>query len=80
MATYEGHQGIIHDIDISPDGRQVVTAASDNTVRVWKVFPGSLKERIAEVGQTFAENRPLTKDECERYGVVNMKGADVVCQ
>ncbi|MFZ1386634.1 MAG: TIR domain-containing protein [Thiolinea sp.] len=80
LATYEGHQGIIHDIDISPDGRQVVTSASDNTVRVWKVFPGSLKERIAEVGQTFAENRPLTKDECERYGVVNMKGADVVCQ
>ncbi len=67
-------------MDISPDGRQVVTASADGTARLWKIFPGSLRERIAEVGEIVKELQPLTHDECEQYGVLDLPGAEVACQ
>lgn len=33
----KGHKGLIRDLDLSPDGKQIVTAGQDKTIRVWDV-------------------------------------------
>lgn len=44
-----GHLGTITDIDISPDGRKIVSASSDGTIRLWD----------ARTGTSLAESEPL---------------------
>lgn len=36
-----GHTDTIHCLDFSPDGRRIVSASCDNTVRVWNLRDGS---------------------------------------
>jgi len=55
------------------------TASSDGTARLWTLFPGSLRERVAEAGKLAAKLRPLTKDECEQYDVADLPEAKSVC-
>ncbi len=40
LASLEGHEGSVFDIDYSPDGELLVTAAEDGTVRVWRARDG----------------------------------------
>lgn len=35
--TFEGHIGLIHNVDFSPDGNYLMTAGADRSVRVWEV-------------------------------------------
>lgn len=35
-----GHQGVVHSVAFSPDGGQIVSLGSDNTLRRWDVDTG----------------------------------------
>ena len=35
-----GHHGIVHDLAFSPDGRTLVSASDDKTIRLWNVATG----------------------------------------
>jgi WD40 repeat protein len=37
-----GHTDTIRDVQLSPDGRQIVTASEDKTARVWDIGSGKL--------------------------------------
>jgi len=80
LATHSGHEKTIHAVAFSPDNRTAVTTSSDGTARFWNIFPGTLKERVGELGRIVAELRPLTKDECELYGVANLPGTESACR
>jgi WD40 repeat protein len=41
VAALAGHEGMITDLDISPDGRRVVSVSSDGTARLWDISTGS---------------------------------------
>lgn len=79
LATHAGHDKTIHTLAFSRDSRLAATASSDGTARVWTVFPGTLRERVADVGRMVAKLRPLTKAECEQHDVVGLPGAEIAC-
>jgi WD40 repeat protein len=37
LATLSGHQGSVINASFSPDGRQILTASSDKTAKVWDI-------------------------------------------
>jgi len=42
VATLRGHKSRVLHLAVSPDGRTIATAAGDQTLRFWRVFPSSL--------------------------------------
>jgi translation initiation factor 3 subunit I len=40
LGTYQGHQGALWTVDVSPNSRLVATGAADNTVRLWNAQTG----------------------------------------
>lgn len=40
IPDFQGHSGVITDITVSPDGKEVVTCAKDKTIRVWNIETG----------------------------------------
>ncbi|HEU5054883.1 MAG TPA: protein kinase [Kofleriaceae bacterium] len=47
-ARLDGHQGLVRQIDVSPDGAELVSASADRSVRVWQVPAG--RARVVPVG------------------------------
>jgi WD40 repeat protein len=39
-AIIVGHTGQVNSVSFSPDGRRIVSASDDNTIRIWNVFTG----------------------------------------
>lgn len=40
IRRFEGHEGYVHTVQFSPDGKRILTAARDSTARVWDVETG----------------------------------------
>ena len=43
LASFMGHTDAIRSLDVSPDGRLLVTGSNDGSVRIWKMRDGSSK-------------------------------------
>lgn len=43
VAMFKGHKSTVASLDVSPDGRLLVTTSYDNSVRIWKMRDGSSK-------------------------------------
>lgn len=41
IANHLGHSEIVNDVAFSPNGRQVGSASSDGTIRIWDMATGS---------------------------------------
>jgi WD40 repeat protein len=63
LLTSVGHDSTWPYIDVSPDGRRLVTSA-DGVARMWTLDPDELIE-LAEAGVS----RSFTQVECDRYGI-----------
>ena len=48
IATLTGHSYRVLYLAISPDGESIVTGAGDETLRFWKVFPSTTKDKEKE--------------------------------
>src|SRR5712671_1327958 len=42
-----GHTAAVSSAAFSPDGKRIVTASSDNTARLLRIFPGGTEEIVA---------------------------------
>ena len=40
LGTYQGHQGAIWTVDVSPNSRILATGSADNTVKLWETMTG----------------------------------------
>jgi WD40 repeat protein len=47
ISTLRGHTGQLWSVDISPDGKQILTAAADGSVRLWAADTGAPLRTIA---------------------------------
>jgi hypothetical protein len=63
-AVLKGHTKGVNSASFSPDGKFIVSASFDNTIRLWE-FP-SVEDLIKVTYQRF-KNRPLTPDERRKY-------------
>jgi WD40 repeat protein len=52
--VFKGHVDVIHSLNFSPNGRHLVSASDDNTVRLWNVHDGTVK--------VLREDNPLLLD------------------
>ncbi|KAG4427648.1 hypothetical protein IFR05_016868 [Cadophora sp. M221] len=46
LQTLEGHSGSVMSVAFSPDGTQVVSGSSDQTVRLWDAATGALQQTL----------------------------------
>jgi WD40 repeat protein len=46
LFTFTGHQGRVHDVAITPDGRHALSAGDDGSVRVWDLDMGAETGRL----------------------------------
>ena len=60
----EGHTGPVTSASFSPDGKHIVSASGDHTIRIWD-FP-TLDQLIQETTERF-KNRQLTPEERRQY-------------
>ena len=58
----EGHQGAVHSLKISPDGRLLVSCGEDGTIKVWNV-------ESTDLVRTLRRDRPY-----ERLDITGIRG------
>ena len=46
-----GHTSRVLQLAASPDGQSIVTGSGDETLRFWKIFPDSIKQKHQILGQ-----------------------------
>ena len=63
----EGHTSVVNSASFSPDspdGKRIVSASDDFTVRVWEFPP--IEQLVDDTRKRF-KDRPLTKEERQKY-------------
>ena len=55
IRRFEGHEGAINDAAFSPDGSLLITAADDETARIWAVSTGQLAAVLAQAEDIAAD-------------------------
>jgi translation initiation factor 3 subunit I len=50
VGTYNGHNGVVWYLDISPDSKYMISCSGDMTCIVWDVESGEILNRISETG------------------------------
>jgi COMPASS component SWD3 len=48
LQTLAGHHGPVHRAEFSPNGKWIVSAGEDQTVRVWSAEDGTLLQTLQE--------------------------------
>lgn len=51
VRTLKGHRGYVTSVAFSPDQKTLVSAADDETVRLWNVATGEPRAALSEIGQ-----------------------------
>ena len=64
LQKLEGHTNFVYSAAFSPDGKRIVSASRDKTIRI-RSFP-SLEDLIDETRERF-KDRSLTPDERRQY-------------
>ncbi|XZE56897.1 hypothetical protein SH139x_003948 [Planctomycetaceae bacterium SH139] len=47
VTSYQGHTGMVNDLEYSPDGRYIISGGFDNTVRIWDAESGKLLRTLS---------------------------------
>jgi len=58
--TLKGHKRGVRTAFFSPDGKRVVTASTDGTVKIWPVDPLSVAKKMKPREMTFEEKQKYT--------------------
>jgi WD40 repeat protein len=76
-----GHKGMIRQIMVTPDGRHVITAAEDKTIKSWDLEKGMLLRTLKDAGWpfvTFADGRTLAARSRDRSLDQSIKVMDYI--
>lgn len=57
VAPFKQHQHLVWSLDVSPNGRLLVTGSYDYSVRIWKMRDGSSKRLVSTISQNYTSVR-----------------------
>ena len=72
---FKGDQGMVTSLSFSPNGRTLLSASLDGTIRIWSVRDGSSKKTLVTTGYT---DLRVALSPCGRY-VAGGTGDGVLC-
>jgi WD40 repeat protein len=61
VTVFKGHDGPVNSIDVSPDGKLLISGSKDETIRVWDIQEGKPDKTIATRGSSVKEVMFSTK-------------------
>ena len=67
LAILEGHTDRVWSASFSPDGSRIVTASSDFTARVWRMWPST--QALIDYARECCVFRELTTEERAQFGL-----------
>src|SRR5690606_38370020 len=68
LRRFQGHTQPITGLNLSPDGKQMISATTGNTLIVWRI---ETPQQIMEWVLANRYVKPFTPDECSQYNVRN---------
>lgn len=62
LHTLHGHRGQVYDLAYSTDGKFLLSACGDRTIRVWDVSAESVDESIESASRVLTDGKPASSD------------------